>query len=182
MTVKSLPNWQERVSDHQGHLLAIRITTTWGFPQFRLSLKVTLVGFGGFRVLWGNDMLVRDRIPNYTSVENKQALATLTTELVPEASLMRESLVWVPDRISEAVFLTVEAMWHITADANIGLCKTNSGPSPEDLNQWFAVSPRRGTSTAPWGTCTAVGKTTAISGRIPQQPPDFREGYILRNC
>ena len=38
-------------------------------------------------------MLVRDRIPNYTSVENKQALATLTTELVPEASLMRESLV-----------------------------------------------------------------------------------------
>ena len=38
-------------------------------------------------------MWVRDRIPNYSLVENKRALAILTTELVPEASLMRESLV-----------------------------------------------------------------------------------------
>lgn len=85
-------------------------------------------------------MLVRERIPNYTLVGNEKALATLTTELVPEASLMKEHLVGLSaGSDSQAAFLIEEAMWHVTADVNVGLCKINSGPGPKDLNQCFAV-------------------------------------------
>ena len=122
-----------------------------------------MAGFGGCRVSRGNDMWVRDRIPNYSLAENKKALAILTTELVPEASLMRESLVWVLDQISQTVFLTEEAMWHIPADVNIGLCKINSGPSPKDLNQWFAGSP------------ALLWARPRLSDRISQQPSDYWE-------
>lgn len=66
--------------------------------------------------------MVRDRIPNYTSAENKKALATLTTELVPEASLMRAVRVRVLDWISQ-LFLTEQPMWHVTASVHVGLCK-----------------------------------------------------------
>ena len=74
-------------------------------------------------------MLVRDRVPNYSLAENVRALAALTTELTSEVSLMRKHLVEVLDWISQAVFLTEEAMWHVTAYGNAGLCRTGSRPA-----------------------------------------------------
>lgn len=58
--------------------------------------------------------MARDRIPNYTLAEDEKALATLTTELVPEASPRRERLARGLDWISQAVFLTEELVWHFT--------------------------------------------------------------------
>lgn len=116
-------------------------------------------------------MLVRDRVPNYSLAEKTRALAALPTELMSEASLMRKHLGEVLDWISQAVLRTEEAMWHVTAYGNAGLCKTGSRPA-------VAVSL---CSVTLRGTSTAVGKSTAIDHTIPQQPPGNPEGYILKN-
>ena len=72
------------------------------------------------------------------------------------------------DQISQAVFLTEEAMWHIPADVNVGLCKINSGPGPKDLNQWFAGSPAL-LWARPW-----------LSDRISQQPSADQESEKVK--
>ena len=72
------------------------------------------------------------------------------------------------DQISQAVFLTEEAMWHIPADVNVGLCKINSGPGPKDLNQWFAGLP------------ALLWARPRPSDRISQQPSADRESEKVK--